>query len=107
MANLWRKAEENQKKVDKGAHPDDVEMAHLAETAGWTYLREHIDKLKEGIDLKLAEGVAGGQSTESIGQATILAVMAKQLLDSIVNKVEDAEAAVEEIKDAKNTGESE
>ena len=84
--------------MQKGADPDDVELAALDESPGWNVLKQHMVKLREGIDQKLAEGVASGQTAEEIGKSTILAVMAKQLLDSIVNKVSDAVLAVEEVK---------
>lgn len=97
MANLWAKAEKKAETVNKGADPDEVELASLKDHAGWGVITEHIQALKRGIDAQLAEGVASGLSAEEIGKSTILAVMAKQLLDSILNKVDDAVSAIEEI----------
>ncbi|HNQ31720.1 MAG TPA: hypothetical protein PKJ68_04525 [Candidatus Woesebacteria bacterium] len=98
MAHLWLRQEKKAEQVQKGADPEDVELAALDEHPGWAVMKEHIAKLKDGIDQKLSEGVTSGQTAEEIGKSTILAVMAKQLLDSIVNKVDDAVLAVEEFK---------
>lgn len=91
----------------------DAEVAHKAgvdiedkylydgrESNFWIVLKKHIESLKQGFDEQMKLAVDSGMSEEEIGKRTVMSVLAKGLLDSIINKVEDSYDAVQETLDA-------
>jgi hypothetical protein len=94
---VWeeRKLKEAEK---EGVEIEDQSLHTLAQMDGWTVLKKHIDILKQSLDLKMAEGISKGQTREQVGDTAIMVVLGKELLDSIIHKVEDAVEVVEEIK---------
>lgn len=101
---LWQ----DEKREDKlGIDIEDQQLNSLSESAGWKLLKQHIDNLKIGLDRRLAEAVLQGLSDEHIKRDATFSVLGKELLDSIVNKVEDSASIVEQIKhDKREAGDS-
>jgi hypothetical protein len=93
IRSLWQK----NKKVTKGVEDEDSAINSLSHTKGWKILKEYIDNLKLGLDKRLAESVLGSLGSDQIKTDALFSVLGKELLDSIVKKVEDTSLAVEEI----------
>lgn len=82
----------------KEADVEDQLLFALSQQAGWEILKEHILGLKEGLEKRLAESVLGSLSQDQIRNDAIFAVLGKELLNSIINKVEDSAEEVNEIQ---------
>jgi len=80
-----------------GVDPEDQKIFALAGMPGWEVLRAHIDNMKIGLDKRLSEAVLGGLSDDQIKRDATFSVLGKELLDSIINKVEDSALVVEDI----------
>lgn len=78
--------------------PEDEGLYKLADMAGWKTLKAHINNMKGELDKKLSLAVANGMSEAEIGKSTVVTVLVKECLDSLVNKVEDSALIVEQIK---------
>lgn len=91
---LWRDVEAKKTGIDS----DDAAVSELGQSRGWVELKKYIDNLKDGLDKRLAEAVLGSLGAEQIKTDALFAVLGKELLNSIVNRVEDVTLAVEEIK---------
>lgn len=79
------------------ADEEDQLISQLSKQAGWRLLKEHILGLKDGLDKRLAESVLQSLGNDQIKTDAIFAVMGKELLTSIINKVEDSAEQVDEI----------
>lgn len=103
MRALW---ETKKKDDDKGLgiDPEDASLATMSETTGWPIFKKHIETLKAGLDSKLAQAVASGMSEVEVGKSAVMAVIAKDLLDSLIHKVEDSALAVEQIRQDGQSG---
>lgn len=95
--HIWQKEQET-KAVRQGVDPEDSALHTLRTMDGWHILKEHIDGLKHDLDVKMAEAVAKGMSESEIGKSAVMVVLSKDLLDSIINKVEASYDEVERIK---------
>lgn len=96
VREIWN--QKNKEVEKKGLiDPEDQELYAISTLPGWTHLRSHIDSLKTGLDKRLSEAVLGGLSDEQIRRDATFSVLGKELLDSIINKVEDSALVVEEI----------
>lgn len=96
VREIWN---QRNKEVEKQGviDPEDQELYAVSTLPGWTRLKTHIDSLKKGLDKRLSEAVLGGLSDEQIRRDATFSVLGKELLDSIINKVEDSALVVEEI----------
>lgn len=83
----------------KGIDPQDAAFHTLSQMEVWQNLKNYISTLKEGLDAQLTVAVDSNLSREEIGDRTIMVTLAKGLLNSIINKVEDSRDVVEELKD--------
>jgi len=95
IRSVW----EDRAKIDakkKGIDVDDAKLTALSGTAGWGILKEHMEVLKNGLDKRLSESVLGNLGETQIKNDVLFAVLGKELLNSIINKVEDS---VEEVND--------
>lgn len=100
VRDIWlQKDEEMERKT--GIDPEDAKLAALATTQGWKVLKEHIQSLSEGLDTRLSESVLGGLTDEQIRKDALFAVLGKELLKSIINKVEDSREHVDERTEGK------
>jgi hypothetical protein len=77
----------------KGASTEEIQLATMAESAGWKVLKEFIGRLIEDLDNKNSVSIANGLGLEEIGLNTIVVTLAKETIKRIVNKVEDSREA--------------
>lgn len=98
VREIW---DENKPEKKPEADEDDQLLHALSKQAGWRLLKAHIASLVEGLDARLAESVLSGGLESQIKQDAVFAVMGKELLRSIINKVEDAAEEVNEITESK------
>lgn len=101
IRSVWQSKREDEA-LSKGADPEDVSFATLANMEGWKNLKAHINSLKMGLDKRLAESVLSSLGDEQIKRDAVFAVLGKELLDSIVNRVEDSALAIREIEDERS-----
>lgn len=94
---VWMDKEEQKTGIDR----EDQYYATLSNSRGWKQLKKHIESLKTGLDKRLAESVLKSLSDQQIKNDALFSVLGKELLDSIVNRVEDSALVVEELKDGK------
>jgi len=99
---LWRGNETE----ETGIAPEDKGLHELAQMSGWKTLHEHINNLMIGLDKRLSEAVLGGLGDEQIKRDATFSVLGKELLNSIINKVEDSSLVVEELEYERNERES-
>jgi hypothetical protein len=88
-------------KKDKRVDSEDQMMLTLSNSKGWKVLRQHIESLKIGLDRRLSKSVLESVSDTQIKTDALFAVLGKDLLDSIISKVEDTALAVEQIKNGR------
>lgn len=95
VRSVWdeNKPEDTSPKIDA----EDQLLSQLSKQAGWKILKEHIQGLKDGLDKRLAESVLQSLGKDQIQTDAVFAVLGKELLTSIVNKVEDSAEQVDEI----------
>lgn len=96
VRSLW---DENKPSETKRTADVDDQLLHaLSKQAGWELLKEHIEGLKDGLDKRLAESVLSSLSHDQIKNDAIFCVLGKELLNSIINKVQDSAEEVDEIQ---------
>jgi hypothetical protein len=78
----------------KDQDPGDVALHAMQNTKGWTVLKEYINHLKQEMDLLVASLIADGRSFEDVGKVTVVSNLAKEKLDDIIRRVEDATDAI-------------
>ena len=66
-------------------------LATLAGQETWKVLKEHIDSEIDKLDGLNKAQIEAGASFEEIGRNTVLIQLCKEELQSIINKVEDAQ----------------
>lgn len=98
--HIWKR------ESDEGITDDPVDSSEqalevLSRSRGWKVLKKHIDILKEGLDRRLSESVLKSLGDAQIKNDALFAVLGKDLLNSIVSKVETTAEAVRDIKDGK------
>lgn len=81
---------------------DDAAFEVLSRSRGWKRLKQHIEILKQGLDSRLSESVLKSLGDAQIKNDALFSVLGKDLLNSIISKVEDTALAVREIKDGKS-----
>lgn len=98
IKGVWEEKKKSELEA-KGIDPQDAALHTLAQMESWQNLKNYILSLKDGLDAQLTVAVDGGLSREEIGDRTIMVTLAKGLLNSIINKVEDSRDVVEELND--------
>lgn len=90
------------KEVVKKANPpedelegSEVALASLSSTEGWLELKKYINNLKTEINSLNKQLMANGAAFEEIGRNAVVSQLASDLLDKIIQKVEDAQEAVD------------
>lgn len=91
---VWTPDEEKKTGIDL----EDQAYATLENSRGWKFLKQYLNTLKEGLDKRLAQSVLNGLTDAQIKNDALFAVLGKEMIDSIVNKVEDASEVVDTIK---------
>lgn len=79
----------------KGVTEEEIQLATLSRTAGWSVLREYMLQLKDEMDKINEQAIASGADFSQIGENTVIITQTKQVLDKIINKVLDAREASE------------
>ena len=97
MRALWTKKRDENLNIDE----EDQHYSTMSDSAGWRQLKAHIETLKAGLDKRLAESVLKSLSDIQIKNDAMFSVLGKELLDSIIHRVEDSALVVQEIKDGK------
>jgi len=96
IQDIWRKKDQEKGK-ESGIDPEDQQLHTLYGMPGWQTLKAHIDNMKAGLDTRLAEAVLKSLGAEQIKTDALFCVLGKELLNSIVHKVEDSALVVEQI----------
>ena len=96
IRSVWER-EAASKAEKKGIDIEDEQYSALSNTAGWERLKDYIEVLKGDLDFKLKEAITSGMSESEIGKSAVMATLGKDLLDSLVNRVEDSALIVEQI----------
>lgn len=94
---VWS-AKEIEEVESQGIDLEDQIYATLSNSRGWKHLKKHIESLKDGLDKRLAESVLKSLGADQIKNDALFSVLGKELLNSIINKVEDSALVVDEIK---------
>jgi hypothetical protein len=94
IRTVWKGKEKTSIIEDEDAH-----LSSLSQLAGWHVLKKHIESLKVGLDKRLSESVLNSLGDAQIKTDALFAVLGKELLDSIVAKVEDSAEVVEKLTD--------
>lgn len=97
VRDIWRTKEAEKTGIDV----DDQRLHNLSMTEGWYLLKQHIDNLKIGLDKRLSQSVLNSLGDAQIKTDAVFTVLGKELLDSIITKVEDSASVVEEIQNDK------
>jgi hypothetical protein len=95
IRDIWAVRDEDLAKKT-GIDVEDAKLAALSISPGWEILKEHIEGLKDNLDKRLTESVLGTLGDKQVGQDVMFAVLGKELLTSIINKVEDSAEQVDE-----------
>ena len=85
------KKDEEAKKV--GASIEERQLYSLTNLAGWKILKEFKDRTFQEIDAATSMVISEGKSFEEIGRNTVVTNLAKDMVNKIFNKVEDAKDA--------------
>lgn len=100
IRSIWE--EKDKADADRvGVDVEDAKLSALSKSAGWVILKEHMEGLKDGLDKRLAESVLDSMGDKQVKSDIMFAVLGKELLNSIINKVEDSAEEVNEITKGK------
>ncbi len=93
IREVWRVEKDKKLPIDE----EDSHLSALSESRGWAILKEHIENLKVGLDKRLSESVLKSLGDSQIKTDALFSVLGKELLNSIITKVEDSAEEVERI----------
>lgn len=74
---------------------DQQALAHITHFKGWELLKRIKDRLESHLDQLVSEAMANGMSMEEIGQRTMVKELSKFVLNSFIEKAENARRATE------------
>ena len=74
----------------KGASTEEIQLAAMAESAGWTIFKEFVNEVKEELDQLNEQAIGAGKSKEEIGENAIVISLVKGVINKIINHIEDA-----------------
>jgi hypothetical protein len=92
---------EIKKIIDSSAAPESAELieekqlAKLAQHDGWVVLKKYIGNLTQSLEDINKSMMERGATFEDIGKNAVVAQLASDLLNKVIQKVEDAQEAVE------------
>lgn len=81
---------EEQVKAPVEVGEDQKALSYITHFKGWEILKETKDRLERYLDQLVSEAMAGGLSMEEIGQRTMVKEMSKFVLNSLIEKAENA-----------------
>ena len=91
----YRKVIEQAKpKTEEKGLIEERQLAHLANSDGWVVLRDYINELDENLNKLNKQMMERGASFEEIGKNAVIVQLAQELLQKIVQKVADANDAI-------------
>lgn len=93
VVDAWRIDEVSKK---TGVNVEDETYANLASHAGWKQLKEFMESMKDSLDRRLSQSVLSGLDAE-IRKDALFCVLGKDLLNSIIHRVEDSREVVDQI----------
>jgi hypothetical protein len=86
------------KKVDEstknGSTEEEQQLALLAGTPGWKFLKEFIDNLSNTLEVANRGQIESGLSFEEIGRNAVVIQIVKDIINQIKNRVTDAAEAI-------------
>lgn len=94
IRSVWN----GQKETVTAVEDEDQHLSSLSNMKGWQILKAHIDSLKQGLDKRLSQSVLQSLGDSQIKTDALFAVLGKELLNSIISKVEDSALEVERIE---------
>lgn len=74
----------------KGATTEEIQLATLADTAGWKVLKEFVERVEQDLDNMNLKAIENGSPLEQIGLNSIVVSTTKGIIKRIVDKVADA-----------------
>jgi hypothetical protein len=81
---------ETLKDDDKELDEKQQALAYITHYKGWELLKEYKIRLEQHLDTMISESIASGADFKDIGQRTMVAEMAKFVLNSFVKKADEA-----------------
>lgn len=87
-----------EKQPDYEIDEEDEHISALSQMKGWQILKAHIENLKSGLDKRLSQSVLNSLGDSQIKTDALFSVLGKELLNSIISKVEDSALEVERIE---------
>ncbi len=94
IRRVWAE-EDTQPKT--GINVEDEELAALSSMGGWSRLKDHIQSLKDGLDKRLSQSVLESLGDAQVKTDAVFSVLGKELLNSIIGKVESSREIVEQL----------
>ena len=82
-----------QEATKKGASVKEIQLAAMAESAGWSLFKKFVGEVKEELDQLNELAIERGKTKEEIGENAIIISLVKSLINKMVNKVEDSRDA--------------
>ena len=74
----------------KGASTEEIQLAAMAESAGWSIFKKFVEEVKLDLDSINEQAIGAGKSKEEIGENAIVISLVKGVIGKIINYVEDA-----------------
>jgi hypothetical protein len=77
----------------KGATTEEIQLAAMAESAGWMIFKEFVGQVKDELDQLNEQAIGQGKTKEEIGENAIVISLVKGVVNKLIFKVEDAKDA--------------
>jgi hypothetical protein len=90
-----RSFQKEEKAESTGASDDEKALFVLAGLRGWTIISDFAKQVLTELDEVNSQAIATGSTFEEIGKNTIVINSVKEIVKRILNKVSDAQDAVE------------
>lgn len=74
----------------KGASTEEIQLAAMAESAGWSIFKKFVEEVKKELDDINEQAIGVGKSKEEIGENAVVISLTKGVINKIINYVEDA-----------------
>jgi len=74
----------------KGASTEEIQLAAMAESVGWSIFKKFVDSVKEDLEQLNEMAIEAGKSKEEIGENAIVISLTRGIINKIINYVEDA-----------------
>lgn len=84
------KVDEVVEKDDEKEDKEQAALAYITHYRGWELLKEYKARLEEYLDTMVSEAMSQGLSVTEIGERTMVKELSKYVLNSLIDKAEDA-----------------